>query len=125
NTVAFNQSSGAVYRGGVSCTGAMVTANGNLIYRNSEADGAGGFKTDSSTQHNTPGCQFGNSLAVAMDAANLGFKSPASVPFDFHLTAASPSTVVDAGGACTGVDVDGDMRPFGTACDIGADELRP
>jgi hypothetical protein len=31
--------------------------------------------------------------------------------------------VVGAGGACTGNDFDGDMRPIDGACDLGADEL--
>jgi len=125
NTVAFNQSDGAIYRGGVSCTGAMASAAGNLIYRNSESDGAGGLKTDTTTQRNATGCQFANTLAVTSDASNLGFKSPATQPFDFHLTATSPSTVVDAGGACSGVDFDRQTRPIGAGCDLGADEFKP
>jgi hypothetical protein len=125
NTVALNQSDGSIYRGGVSCTGNMVSAAGNLLYKNSESDGDGGLKTDSTTQRNATGCQFDNSIAVATDSANLGFKSPATPPFDFHLTAASPSTIVDAGGSCSAVDFDGDMRPIGTACDLGADEYKP
>ncbi|MBA3462158.1 MAG: right-handed parallel beta-helix repeat-containing protein [Deltaproteobacteria bacterium] len=125
NTIAFNQSDGAIYRGGVSCTGAMVSAAGNLIYRNSEADGLGGLKTDANTQRNATGCQFGNSLALATDAANLGLKSPATQPFDFHLTATSPSSVVDAGGSCIGIDFDAQARPIGSACDLGADEFKP
>jgi hypothetical protein len=125
NTIAFNQSDGSVYRGGVSCTGAMVSAAGNLIYRNSETDGGGGLVTDTTTQRNATGCDFGNTLAVATDAGNLGFKSPATQPFDFHLTASSPATIIDAGGTCSGTDFDGDARPIGNACDLGADEYRP
>ena len=44
---------------------------------------------------------------------------------DFHLTAASPC--IDTG-TCTGapaVDVDGDPRPSGSGCDMGADEFAP
>ncbi|HZJ63836.1 MAG TPA: right-handed parallel beta-helix repeat-containing protein [Kofleriaceae bacterium] len=124
NTVAFNESSGLNYRGGVSCTGPMAMARGNLIYRNTEPDGTGGTKTDTTTQ-NGGACQFGNSLVIVTDGGNLGFKSPASVPYDFHLTGTSPSTVVDAAGVCSGIDVDGDMRPIGSACDFGADEYHP
>ncbi len=125
NTIALNQSDGTIYRGGLTCTGAMVSATGNLIYRNSEPDGSGGLKTDDTTQRNATGCQFGNTLAVANDAGNLGFKSPGTPPLDFHLTASSPSTVVGAGGSCTGTDFDGDTRPIDGACDLGADELHP
>ncbi len=42
---------------------------------------------------------------------------------DLHLTAASPC--VDSG-TCTGAPAtDGDPRPTGTGCDIGADEFVP
>lgn len=123
NTIAFNQSNGT-FRGGVSCTGSRVTAAANLFFHNSEP-GATGPKTDMTTQmDSTGGCQYETSLAVADDAANLGFKSPRVAPYDFHLTAESPATIVDAAGACTGVDFDGDARPLGGACDLGADELR-
>lgn len=48
-----------------------------------------------------------------------------TAPLDLHLTASSPASVVNAAGACTGKDVDGDVRPVGTACDLGADERNP
>lgn len=124
NTIAFNQSSGQAFRGGVFCAATQVAAGGNLLYHNSEADEAGtGLKTDPSTQRNTTSgaCQYGNTLAVDTAAGDLGFASVVP-PTDFHLTAASPATVVDAGGACSGIDVDGDLRPHGLACDLGADE---
>ena len=44
---------------------------------------------------------------------------------DVHLTAGSP--LIDAG-TCTGApttDIDGDPRPTGAGCDIGADEFVP
>jgi hypothetical protein len=56
---------------------------------------------------------------------SLGFAHPNATPFDYHLTASSPASVVDAAGACTGVDFDGEVRPTGTACDLGADEYQP
>ena len=125
NTVAFNQSSGSTFRGGASCNALLVGAGGNLLYRNSEPDGSGGLKNDATTQANlTGGCSFGNSFSAATDAANLGFKSPLVAPFDFHLTAASPTTVRDAGGVCSGTDIDGEPRPQGAACDLGADEYK-
>ena len=47
-----------------------------------------------------------------------------SAPLDLHLTAASPATVRDVAGvtACSGPDIDGDLRPQGGLCDFGADE---
>jgi hypothetical protein len=71
-------------------------------------------------------CSFGNSFtAPGSEVNDLKFKSITTNPPDLHLTAASPATVLDAGGACTGVDVDGDARPQGAACDLGADEVKP
>src|SRR5262249_50414427 len=119
NTVAYNKNASSGDRGGVTCLGANVAAQGNLIYKNSE-----GRMTSDATQSGGT-CVFGNSLSLGSVAGNLGFKSPETAPVDFHFTAMTPSSVVDAGGNCTGVDFDGDTRPIGTACDLGADEYNP
>jgi hypothetical protein len=119
NTVALNQSDGSIFSGGVTCTGLMVSALGNIAYGNIE-----GASTTDLTQLRGA-CQFGNTLARGAIAGDLGFKSPRAGTFDFHLTPASPALVVDAAGACTGLDFDGDTRPSGAACDLGADELTP
>jgi Right handed beta helix region len=126
NTVAFNESNGLTFRGGVSCNAPLVAAAGNLLFHNVEPDGNGDVRNDVSTQRNQANaCGFGDSLALASDAQNLGFASPLIAPLDFHLTSATPTTVRDAGGACTGLDLDGAPRPFGAACDLGADEYQP
>jgi hypothetical protein len=56
---------------------------------------------------------------------NLDVDPLLASPVDVHLTPASPA--VDAG-TCTGApatDFEGDPRPTGAGCDIGADELAP
>ena len=73
------------------------------------------------------GCADIESYTAAGAAANdLQFAAvPPAVP-NFHLTAASPATVRDVAGvtACSGPDIDGDMRPQVGLCDFGADEYK-
>ncbi|MGE0867272.1 MAG: right-handed parallel beta-helix repeat-containing protein [Kofleriaceae bacterium] len=119
NTVAYNKNDGSLYRAGVTCGGANVMAGGNIVYKNTEA-----MTTSDATQRGG-GCQFGNTLALGTSTGDLGFAQPTSSPFDFHLTINSPTSVRDAGGACTGEDFDGESRPNGNGCDLGADEFYP
>lgn len=73
-------------------------------------------------------CNFtGNlELAAGPDDTTLKFRSETTSPKDYHLTAASPASVRDvAGVTCTGLqDFDGDERPQGGSCDLGADEVK-
>nr|MBA3501658.1 right-handed parallel beta-helix repeat-containing protein [Deltaproteobacteria bacterium] len=126
NTIAYNGSSGLLNRGGFHCQAPNVSATGNIVYRNSEGSGAT-VKTDGTTQtHTGVNCNYGNSLVLAMDSVDLGFKMPTSGTFDFHLDPARvPASVKDAGGACTVRDIDNQARPSGAACELGADELDP
>lgn len=121
NTIVDNQAdAGTATAGGVFCDVAGFVAAGNIIFRN-----VGGPTANVQTFGS---CTYGNSFVMAgaspVDEA-LAFAHSNTQPFDYHLTAASPTTVRDAGGACTGTDVDGDPRPQGAACDLGADELKP
>ncbi|MBA3453475.1 MAG: right-handed parallel beta-helix repeat-containing protein [Deltaproteobacteria bacterium] len=119
NTVAFNEGNGLQNRSGIACYGASNSANGNLAYGN--RDGVAG--PDSALQIGG-NCPTGTSFALG--SGDLGFRNPSPATPDFHLTALSPSTVVDAGGMCkgsNGVDIDGQARPDNGACDVGADEL--
>ncbi len=121
NTVAFNEALGTQNRAGIACYGMTNSADGNLVYNN--RDGGGGPDT---TLQIGGDCQRGTSYALG--AGELGFKNPSLSTPDFHLTAATPTTVLDAGGMCQGrndVDFDGQVRPSGTPCDVGADELDP
>lgn len=121
NTIVDNQAKVAgTSAGGVFCDEPGFTAAHNLIFRNT--GGASG-------NVQTVGvCSYGDSFSMpgtsTVDNAP-GFAHPNALPFDYHLTATSPTSIVDAAGACTGVDFDSDTRPIGAACDLGADERQP
>jgi hypothetical protein len=118
NTVVGNSTAAQAsftYYPGVRCTGSQVEAHGNLLAGNLTGDG------DRSNQLSGT-CSFGNTHA--QDSVELGFGWSESDRTDMHLTAATPSTVIDAGGSCTGDDYDGYPRPLGAACDLGADEFK-
>jgi hypothetical protein len=121
NTIVDNQARVATTSaGGVLCDQVGFVAAHNLIFRNTGGP-TGNVQT-------LGVCSYGDSLSLAGTSNvdnSLGFAHPNAAPFDYHLTAASPASVVDAAGACTGVDFDGEARPSGTACDLGADEYRP
>jgi len=100
---------------GVVCDVTGFVAPNNLIFRNA-------------TQQTMGTCTYGNSFVMAgADPADNtpAFVEPNNPPHDYHLTAASPTTIVDAAGTCSDVDFDGDDRPVGVGCDLGADEYRP
>lgn len=121
NTIVDNQANlGAASAGGVFCDVAGFVAPNNIIFRNT--GGSGG------TTQTFGNCTYGSSINMAGASAtdnSLGFASPNAQPFDYHLTSTSPSSVLNAAGACTGVDVDGQQRPMGSACENGADEVVP
>lgn len=121
NTIVDNATNfGAASAGGVFCDEAGITLPRNIIFRNT-----GGTDTKTQTFGN---CTYGNSfVAPGMSAIDNSpqFVRPNEAPFDYHLSVASPPSVVGAAGTCSGIDVDGDSRPQGNACELGADELRP
>jgi len=120
NTIVDNRANlGAASAGGVFCDAASFVAGNNLIFRNT-----GGSTTTAQTFGN---CTYGNSFVVAAPAADNTpqFKHPNTTPFDYHLTAETPTTIRDAAGSCSIVDHDGYQRPFGGACDLGAAEYHP
>jgi len=121
NTIAYNESNGLQNRAGLACFGSANAAGGNLVYGNREGIAAATDLTQVGGN-----CQTGNTFAAG--AGDLGFANPSTSTFDPHLTATSPATVLDAGGACAArvpADIDGNARPSGAACDLGADELAP
>jgi len=93
-------------------------APNNIIFRNT-----GGTTGTAQTFGN---CTYGSSVNMAGASAtdnSLGFVSPNVQPLDYRLTNASPPSVLNAAGACIGVDFDGESRPKGEACEKGADEV--
>jgi Right handed beta helix region len=119
NTVAYNHAkAGTLLAAGVGCSVTNLVAPGNIVTSNNE-----GLTFPAQTKGV---CTYGNSfIAPGSEANGLKFKSITTNPPDFHLTSESPTAVLDAGGACTGSDIDGDARPIGAACDLGADEFKP
>lgn len=106
--------------GGVLCDHTGFVAPNNLIFRNT-GGATGNVQTLGSC---SPGNSFVSAGTGPVDNTPM-FVHPNSPPYDYHLTTASPSTIVDAAGSCTGTDFDGDTRPVGAACDLGADERKP
>jgi hypothetical protein len=120
NTIVDNQANASsTSTGGVFCDQTGFVAANNIIFRI-----LGGTTGTVQTIGN---CTYGSSInmpgATPIDNP-LHFVNPNTPPFDYHLSATSPPGVVQAAGACTGIDLDGDPRPFGSACDLGADEYR-
>lgn len=67
---------------------------------------------------------FGNSY-IGNAIETRWFVSSDKTPYDYHLTADTPSTIRDSGEcADVPVDIDGDPRPLNDRCDLGADEYR-
>ena len=118
NTIAYNHAKlGTLLSAGVACSVDSFVAPNNIITANNE-----GLTLPAQTKGI---CMFGNSYSMPDTGGNvLGFRSIVA-PLDLHLTAASPASVVNAAGSCTGMDIDGDARPVGGACDLGADERTP
>ena len=117
NTVAYNVSK-SNGRPGIQCDAVAINAEGNLVTDNHRngvfnvAPQVAGM-CDFSKSYTAPGS--GNNDLAWVDVMS-----------DFHLTAMS-TPVIDVGlASCAGLtDFDGDARPMGGGCDLGADELRP
>ena len=117
NTVAYNNTRQSANTG-VDCN-AKVTGVGNLVTDNMHK-GAFDMKPQVSAT-----CAFTQSYTLPGAGGNdLQWVDVTAAAADFHLTAGS-TAVLDKVSCAARLDVDGDLRPTGAACDYGADELEP
>src|SRR5262249_46513940 len=120
NTVAYNHVRLGVLGPGVNCNAPGLVAKNNIITANDINPTFGLTQTAGM-------CTYGNSYTTPDSQANtLGFVSIATDPPDLHLTGLTPAnTVMNVAGSCSDTDIDGQTRPIGGACDLGADEFKP
>ena len=115
--------------GGIAARHGTVDLTNTILWRNKAASGA-----DIHMEQSSPGlvvnadhCDIGDRVTVSGTFNDLGGNINADPLLlgDFHLRAGSPC--IDAG-TCTGApatDFEGDPRPTGAGCDMGADEFVP
>lgn len=115
NTVVGNQVFTGASASGVICFGNIGIYNNNLMFRNVGGPQAAAIG----------GCSYGNSFLGESTGNAPSLRSPDSPPYDYHLTASTPTNirdVVDCSNIANLVDIDGDARPRNGKCDLGADE---
>lgn len=118
NTVADNKTAYGTFAG-VTCNATTLTIPNNIISHNLAANDVPNTYANAYVL----GCPLGSSK-TALDNATFKFVQPVTAPYDYHLQ--SGSSAIDAGSTTDiGLDVDGDLRPQGSAIDVGFDEYRP
>ena len=121
NTIAFNRSSGS-RAAGVDCVGLDSTAVGNIIYANQTT---GPDLSDNAQKRGD--CVYTSNLVSGANvgtAPHLGMEAPLAMPASYKLTTMSPMQVVNVlTTGCPMTDFEGQARPSGAGCELGADEL--
>jgi hypothetical protein len=121
NTIAFNRSGGG-RAAGADCAGADSMAVGNIIYANQTT---GPDLSENAQKRGN--CVYSSNLVSGANvgvAPHLGMEAPMGTPASYKLTTMSPMQVVDVlTTGCPMTDFEGQTRPSGAGCELGADEL--
>lgn len=120
NTVVDNDAkAGGANVGGVACVATGFRAPNNIIARNA-------LMSDPSAPNanvKPPACDFSGSV-IETDVANLAFVDPTTT-FDYHIGSASAAKDASTVPSLITEDYDSQLRPYGSAKDLGADEYQP
>ncbi len=116
NTIYDNGSAGIEFYAGIGCkAGPTSYVRGNILVSNliaGPSPSVGNLDGACTAENNFDGV-----------AADVKFVRATALPIDLHLTAETPATIRDALASCAlPIDIDGQARPQGSGCDLGADE---
>lgn len=120
NTIVDNQiQNNSLSSGGVVCNTAGFVAANNIIARNYiDSD-------PNQATSNTIGQCMHSTSTLTSTISGLNFVSPDNAPYDYHILRGSSAIDQATTPSTLSTDIDGDLRPQGSARDQGADEIVP